>query len=727
MSQTAQAVVQNLVDRAVKLGDRQLAADIRAFAAQRQFGLVFEHNRPERLRLYGKPVMKGDVVQVLPERGKKEDSSSQLLWLVNAVRGGVADLKPYQSPSYGENECEPRSVAVDDVVPVAEYDQPIYAGLKETGRVERGGDKPYQVVINGENYHALETLAFAYAGKVDCIYIDPPYNTGARDWKYNNDYVDGSDAYRHSKWLAFMERRLKLAKQLLNPNDSVLIVTIDEKEYLRLGLLLEQVFPEAHIQMVSIVINPNGVARDKEMYRLEEYAFYVYVGDAGPSMLEDPLFTSDINQRKEIADDAISRSKRGVRWERLMRGGSNSDRLHSPGCFYPVYIDPKKKRIVEVGDSLPIDQHPSSEFDKEGLFTAWPIARGTGAEKVWQMNPGNLRKLVVQGLAKVGAYDRKRNRYSILYLGKKQRERIERGEILIVGRDDNNIVELEESEEQQILKAPKTIWNRQAHNAGEYGSRLVRAMLPQRIFPYPKSLYAVEDALKTVTKDKRDALIVDFFSGSGTTAHAVMRLNHQDGGHRCSISITNNEVSEDETKKLIKRGLRQGDPDWEALGICRYITKPRVTAAITGKTPEGDPIKGDYKFTDEFPMADGFEENAVFFDLTYEDPDAVELGVAFEEIAPLLWLRAGARGRVIKHEESGYAVSDSYAVLFDFAAVGAFIKALKGNPKVACAFVITDDTARFAGVKAQLPGLDVVRLYENYLQSFKIAAEDAVR
>ena len=128
-------------------------------------------------------------------------------------------------------------------MPVAEYDQPIYAGLKETGRVERGGDKPYQVVINGENYHALEALAFAYAGKVDCIYIDPPYNTGARDWKYNNDYVDGSDAYRHSKWLAFMERRLKLAKQLLNPNDSVLIVTIDEKEYLRLGLLLENVFP----------------------------------------------------------------------------------------------------------------------------------------------------------------------------------------------------------------------------------------------------------------------------------------------------------------------------------------------------------------------------------------------------------------------------------------------------------------------------------------------------
>lgn len=314
MSQTTQAVVQNLVDRAVKLGDRQLAADIRAFAAQRQFGLVFEHNRPERLRLYGKPIMEGDVVQVLPERGKKEDSSSQLLWLVNAVRGGVADLKPYQSPSYDENECEPRSVAVDDVVPVAEYDQPIYAGLKETGRVERGGDKPYQVVINGENYHALETLAFAYAGKVDCIYIDPPYNTGARDWKYNNDYVDGSDAYRHSKWLAFMERRLKLARQLLNPNDSVLIVTIDEKEYLRLGMLLESVFNGAKIQMVTSVINPKGNRRDNEFSRCEEYLFFVLIGGASVGSIGNTMLKQEEKKAKPI------------RWKGLLRSASNNGR-----------------------------------------------------------------------------------------------------------------------------------------------------------------------------------------------------------------------------------------------------------------------------------------------------------------------------------------------------------------------------------------------------------------
>lgn len=146
-----------------------------------------------------------------------------------------------------------------------------------------------------------------------------------------------------------------------------------------------------------------------------------------------------------------------------------------------------------------------------------------------------------------------------------------------------------------------------------------------------------------------------------------MRLNHQDGGRRRSISVTNNEVSEDEAKKLTKKGLRQGDPEWEALGICQYVTKPRVEAAITGRTPEGEPIKGDYKFTDEFPMSDGMEENAVFFDLTYQNPALVSLGGAFEEIAPLLWMRAGCRGEIIRHEERGFALAEAYAVLFDYA------------------------------------------------------------
>ncbi|WP_322354086.1 site-specific DNA-methyltransferase [Paratractidigestivibacter sp.] len=726
MPQTTQAAVQSLVDRAIKLGDRQLAADIRAFAQQRQFGLVFEHNRPERMRLYGKKVGRGDVVQVLPERGKKEDAESQLLWLVKSVSGGVAELEPYRTLAYDENDGEPREAALEDVVAVAEYDQPIYAGLRETGRVERGGDKPYQVVINGENYHALETLAFAYAGKVDCIYIDPPYNTGARDWKYNNDYVGGDDAYRHSKWLAFMERRLKLAKQLLNPQDSVLIVTIDEKEYARLELLLESVFPNATgIQTVSITINKNGVARGNQFKRADEYAIFCFIGDAAPCQVDRKLYSVEFGELEEkvAADESGSRSQRKVRWEWLLRGGPNAARTARPNLFYPIYIDEKTATIRELGESLSLEQDWTKFPEKPGLRAIWPI-RTDGREATWRISQGALQAKLDRGCAKVGEYNKKSDRYSLLYLGDSQEERLKNGEIKLVGKAEDGSLLLEEQGERSAI--PTTVWSGTQFSAGEYGSRYIKRFIGERHFTFPKSLYATELSLASVIADKPDALVVDFFSGSGTTAHAAMRLNHQDGGRRRSISITNNEVSEDEAKKLTKRGLRQGDPEWEALGICQYVTKPRVTAAITGKTPDGDPIKGDYKFTDEFPMADGFEENAVFYDLTYQDPDAVELGVAFEEIAPLLWLRAGSHGRVIEREAAGYEVADAYGVLFDFAAINGFAEAAKAAG-VGCAYVVTDDTARYASVKAQLPGVDVVRLYENYLQSFKIAAEDAVR
>src|ERR1019366_5423536 len=187
--------------------------------------------------------------------------------------GKVAELE-----LLGEAKAQTQTVALDDLVVVAEFRDTLYPGLVSTGKVQRGGDKPFHTVINGENYHVLKALTYTHRGKVDAIYIDPPYNSGAKDWKYNNDYVEGDDLYRHSKWLAFMERRLLLARELLNPDDSVLIVTIDEKEYLRLGLLLEQVFPGCKVQMVSTLINPASVARAGAFGRSDEYIFIVSIG-----------------------------------------------------------------------------------------------------------------------------------------------------------------------------------------------------------------------------------------------------------------------------------------------------------------------------------------------------------------------------------------------------------------------------------------------------------------
>jgi adenine-specific DNA-methyltransferase len=244
----------------------ELDREFKVLSSRRSFGLNFEQHRPESVELPGRPVRKGDKVRVLPPRGLTM-KGDQRLWKVLGFEKADRAMRA-QLALLNTAEPERQRVAVEDLVVVAEFRYYIYPGLVSTGKVVRGGDKPFHTVINGENFHALEALTFTHRGKIDVIYIDPPYNSGATDWKYNNDYVGEEDLYRHSKWLAMMERRLLVAKDLLNPKSSVLIATIDEKEYLHLGLLLEQTFQEANgIQMISSVINPKGTGRSADFSR----------------------------------------------------------------------------------------------------------------------------------------------------------------------------------------------------------------------------------------------------------------------------------------------------------------------------------------------------------------------------------------------------------------------------------------------------------------------------
>jgi adenine-specific DNA-methyltransferase len=273
---------------------------------------------------------------------------------------------------------------------------------------------------------------------------------------------------------------------------------------------------------------------------------------------------------------------------------------------------------------------------------------------------------------------------------------------------------------------PGSQWNIRSHDASANGVVLNRALIPNRKFPFPKSLYAVEDALRFFVASRPNAIVVDFFAGSGTAAHAVMRLNRQDGGRRQCICITNNEVAADEQKALRAQGLRPGDSDWEQWGICDYITKPRIEAAITGKTHDGELIKGDYKFTDEFPMAEGFEENAAFCTLSYESPLAISYNKAFARIAPLLWLRAGSQGRCIdKLPAQGWEVAENYGLLVDLDGASAFIKAVKKAKGLRIAYIVTDDERRFQALARRLPeSVEPVRLYESYLTNFSFANGD---
>ena len=675
-----------------------LKTEFRIYAQRRPFGLNFERHQPENVRLYGRPAHVGDLVNILPPRGTQEGPDNRRAWRITAITDGRAELL-----GTGTEEDETTTADVADLVTLSEFDKPIYPGLKETGRVERGGDKPYQVVINAENYHALKALLYPYKGKVDCIYIDPPYNTGAKDWKYNNDYVDGNDAYRHSKWLAMMERRLKLAKQLLNPESSVLIVTIDEKEYLRLGLLLEQTFPDARIQMVSSVINPSGSSRQDMFSRSDEYIFYVFMGDSAIVPTQDDMLHAVQENRQ-------------VRWDGLCRRGSNGRRTARPNLFYPLFFSKADGSFVGTGQSMPLEMNRNDVKVPENTFTVFPLS-SNGTEATWGVSPETFMEKYRKGYIRFGEWRPGDTWRSVSHLQSGTIQRVEDGRIPILGRNSDGTLIL--GTETRIIR-PMTTWTKPSHSAGDYGSTLLRSILPNRKFPFPKSLYAVEDTLRFVIADKPDALVLDFFAGSGTTAHAVMRLNRQDGGHRRCILVTNNEVSADEEKTLIEQGYRHGDPEWERLGICEYVTKPRVTAAITGRTPEGEPIKGDYKFTDEFPMAEGFEENAVFYELTYQNEASVELDQAFEAIAPLLWMKAGSRGRCITERKPDFDIADTYAILFDYRHVRRFLEELENHEGIRLACIVTDQESLFRDVAGRLPeGIEPLRLYESYLRSFR--------
>lgn len=686
----------------------ELEREFKVLSSRRSFGLNFERHRPENVELPNRPIRRGDKVHILPPRGETK-KGDQRLWKVLGFEKNE-NLKVAKLELLNAAEPENQMVLVEDLVVVAEFRDYIYPGLVSTGKVERGGDKPYHTVINGENFYALEALTYTHRGKIDVIYIDPPYNTGAKDWKYNNNYVEGDDLYRHSKWLAFMERRLKVARQLLNPMEAVLVVAIDEREYLRLGLLLEQFFTDARHQMVTSVIKPGGVSRDGYFARSTEFLFIAMFGKAGPVPL--PLGKEWGGQEEEKKEDVLY-------WNTLWRSGSEPLRSDRPDSFYPIFVDKSTGEVKEVGDPIGLEVDRSTVAPKPECQTVWPI-RADKSEGRWQLGRDSLLNAVQKGFVKVGKINGESTR--IYYLARGEVRRIEDGVIKIVGRrrDGSVIGQFGQGARDFV---PTESWAHPAHDATRHGSILLKSLIPNRNFPFPKSLFAVEDCLKFFLKDKPNATILDFFAGSGTTAHAVMRLNRQDGGCRKCISVTNNEVAADEHKALQKLNLRPGDPDWEQWGICEYITKPRIKAAITGKTPDGDDIKGDYKFTDEFPMMEGFEENAEFFTLTYETPIAVSHNRAFARVAPLLWMRAGSEGRRIDSlPDTGWDVADTYGCLTDLDKADPFCKAIKGNNGIKVAYIVTDDDRRFQSVARHLPdSVEPVRLYESYLSNFRFS------
>jgi len=677
----------------------RIQEEVSKMAKQKKFGLVFEEHMPESTPLYDMPIKSGCNVM---RRDSKDDKS---IYVVLKVEDDTAVcVKP-------EQKDETVTFELKDIVRVAEFGEPIYPYLKPLDSVCNAPDSDlWHTLIEADNYHALQLLEYLYAGKVDCIYIDPPYNTGAKDWKYNNDYVDGADAYRHSKWLSFMQRRLQLAKKLLNPAESVLIVTIDEKEYLHLGCLLEEIFPEANMQMVSSVINPAGVSRHGAFARVDEYIYIIRIGtsEAQRVNLSDEWRIRPNDQRATM-----------LRWNTLIRTGTNVRRSDRKNLFYPIFVREDGKAIHSVGEPY-YGTNLNEVQAPEGTVAIWPI-RSNGEEGNWQIANTGLMELAQKGYVHLGRFTE--TGMAISYLKKGEIKKIESGAFEISGyAEDGSVM----SDTVATELVPGTQWRISSHDATLNGTKLLNSIIGEKRFTFPKSLYAVHDTIRFFVANKPNALIVDFFAGSGTTMHAVNLLNAEDGGHRRCIMVTNNEVSADEAKMLKDKGYQPGDAEWEKLGIAHYVTWPRTVCSIKGQDVNGNPLKGDYLGSEPpMHMADGFKANAAFFKLGFLDPTAVSLGMRISEMLPTLWLKTGAKGKC--PELTGEQVPDmlilpenQFAVLINENTFADFAEKLAEHPEIQTVFLATDYEVNYQSMVKNLNVENAYQLYQDYLDHFRV-------
>jgi len=687
--------IQQIDDPALR---QRIQEEVDKLTKQKKFGLVFEEHLPERTPLYDLPIKKGSRVAL------KAGEISNVYTVINSIVDGKAVC-------FNKDSGETQTFPIEDLVCIAEFGEPIYPYLKPIDSVcNAPDDSLWHTLIQADNYHALQLLQYLYAGKVDCIYIDPPYNTGARDWKYNNDYVDENDSYRHSKWLSFIEKRLKIAKKLLNPKDSVLIITIDEKEYIHLGCLVEELFPEANnIQMISALTNSRGVARNKGFARVDEYIFVVQLGESSVNRL--PLsdeWRVNINEDKRVTH---------LRWSMLIRSGSHFLRSDSVNQFYPVFVTNDGKKIHSVGEAY-YGTNRNEVVSPPDTFAVWPI-RQDGTEGNWQISNVNLRTLINKGYVQLGIM--RNGKVPIYYLKRGEINKVESGIYEITGhREDGSI----ESDTEVRSLVAGTQWRIGSHDASIGGTGILKNIFGTSPFTFPKSVYSTHDTIRFFVAEKPNALIIDFFAGSGTTLHAINLMNAEDGGHRRCIMVTNNEVSEAEAKNLSGQGYKPGDDEWEKLGIAQYVTWPRTVCSIEGHDINGNPLKGNY-IGSNLPMADGFKANAAFFKLGFLDKTSVALGRQFRELLPLLWLKAGSIGPCPAIDKD--AIPDMlilpenhFAVLVDEASFSAFEDALDTHPEIDTVYLVTDYDVNYRAMANSLKVKNTYQLYRDYLDNFRI-------
>ena len=413
-------------------------------------------------------------------------------------------------------------------------------------------------IIHGDNLEALKALLPEYERKINCVYIDPPYNTGKEDWRYNDNVNDphikkwlgevvgkeGEDLTRHDKWACMMYPRLRLLEKLMTEEAS-LVISIGYHELHSLIYLCHAIFPTK--QIVPITVQTSGGKPSGGFNYLHEYLVFVVNKDFDPNLLD---FCGGIPRRP---------------FEGLTL--STFNKVNRPNQTYPIFINPETETIVGVGKSLQelIDEGSYTgakedyEYDfsiaPEGTIAVWPIT-SKGKDCVWRQIPSRIKSDWKKGYIKVTKNKTKNhpNRYSVQYLPEGLIKKIKEGKLEVIGHEEGKPTLILGENETEGSNVP-TIWLEKDFYTVK-GTTALKNVLPEKEkkFEYPKSPELIAAVIQAISKE--DDVILDSFAGSGTTAQAVLNLNNSDGGERKFILIEMMDYADDITAERVKRVMK---------------------------------------------------------------------------------------------------------------------------------------------------------------------------
>lgn len=438
-------------------------------------------------------IKKIEDIKTFIQSSPQDDNTAQLLTYISDIE---KDIKGKKYGLVFEEHRESIDEVLENNLPVLTEDTDLF--------IDNGGQMNF--LIEGDNLASLKLLEKTHKCKIDIIYIDPPYNTGAKDWKYNNDYVDENDTFRHSKWASMMCARLSIAKNLLTDN-GILVCAIDHNELYQIGMILDSLFGEDNrIGICAVVHKPEGRNQEKFFGTSHEYALY-YAKNKNLAKFNKVVLDDEMQQTFDKYDEqGAYKRKNFIR----MADGKYATREAKPNFWYPIYVSPGLNNFSIVKN--------------DGWFEIFPVIK-SGVERTWKTLPATFMKLVSENSIEADLVD---------------------GRVEIY----------EKLRENQVIK---THWIKKEYHAYHFGSKILNEILGTKKFDFPKSLFLMRDIFKLISP--RKATILDFFAGSGTTGHAVMKLNAEDGGSRKFILCTNNEnnICRDVTYERIKRVIAKDD------------------------------------------------------------------------------------------------------------------------------------------------------------------------